>query len=377
MEKFNDIRPFRNDEVKYAFEQLIKEEEFVSVLKFFYQDKYSYFINKLNDINTIDEFQVVFIKPILQGIIDSSISELNFSGTENIESDKPSLFISNHRDIVLDPSLVDLGLHLNNIPTVEIAIGDNLLVKPWIELFVKLNKSFIVRRSLSNRELLASSLLLSEYIRHSIVERKSHIWIAQREGRAKDGNDKTQESLIRMLGMSGETKNLRQSLLPYNISPVSISYEYDPCDGYKALELHTKFLGKTYIKTPQDDLKNMITGIKGNKGKVNFHYSKPINARLSENNESCSRKQSAIIAEYIDDEIYANYRFFDTNKIAYNLLTKTNTFEVSQNKYLEIEDYFLNQLNSVGLNKDELYFILIQYANPVINHLEYKKKTNK
>jgi len=260
------------------------------------------------------------------------------------------------------------------VPTVEIAIGDNLLVKPWIEMLVKLNKSFVVRRSLSGRDLLKSSMLLSEYIRHSIVDRNCYLWIAQREGRAKDGNDRTQESLLRMLSMSGENKDLRNSLFPLNISPVTISYEYDPCDGLKAFELWTKASGKKYVKTPQDDLKNMVTGISGKKGRVNFHFSKSINEQLIACTETDTRKQSATIAEIIDDVIFSNYMLFDTHKTAYNLLTGTETFEIPGQKAAEIKNYFNNQLNSVGLSENEMNFILIQYANPVINHFELKKK---
>lgn len=374
MEKFNDIRPYRNEEFKAAFNQLIQEEEFVSVLKYFFHEKYTLHLEKLQDVKTIDEFQVLLIKPILQGIINSTITDLSFTGAENLSAGQPCLFISNHRDIVMDPSLIDLGLHFNNIPTVEIAIGDNLLVKPWIETFVKINKSFIVRRSLSGRDLLNSSVLLSEYIRHSIVDRSSYLWIAQREGRAKDGNDRTQESLLRMLGLSGNSKDLRNALTPLNISPVSISYEYDPCDGLKALELRTKATGKPFVKSPQDDLKNMITGIGGKKGKVNFHFSEPINELIQQSPETDNKKQSAAIAKMIDNVIFSNYTLYDTHKLAYNLLSETNTFEIAESSAFGIKNYFIQQLNNVGLSENELHFILIQYANPVINHLGIKQK---
>lgn len=370
MEKFNDIRPYRNEEFHQAFEELMKEDEFLSVLKYFFHDNYPLYLEGLKKVKTIDEFQVLLIKPILQGVIDSSITKLSFTGTENLVAGNPCLFISNHRDIVMDASLIDIGLHYNNVPTVEIAIGDNLLVKPWIEMFVKLNKSFVVRRSLSGRDLLKSSILLSEYIRYSILDRNCFLWIAQREGRAKDGNDRTQESLLRMLGLSGKSKDLKNSLLPLNISPVSISYEFDPCDGLKALELWTKDSGKAFVKTPQDDLKNMITGISGKKGNVNFHFSPSINERLNKCNEADPRKEGAAIAEIIDEGIFSNYLLFDTHKAAYNMLTQSRTFEIDEIKAAEIKDYFIHQLNAVGLSENELRFIVIQYANPAVNYLE-------
>ncbi|HBG71040.1 MAG: hypothetical protein A2W93_02950 [Bacteroidetes bacterium GWF2_43_63] len=374
MEKFNDIRPYRNEEFHQAFDLLIKEDEFLSVLKYFFHENYALYLENLKRVKTIDEFQVLLIKPILQGIIDSSITRLSFTGTENLIAGNPCLFISNHRDIVMDPSLIDMGLHFNDVPTVEIAIGDNLLVKPWIEMFVKLNKSFVVRRSLSGRDLLKSSMLLSEYIRNSILVRNCFLWIAQREGRAKDGNDRTQESLLRMLGLSGENKDLRNSLLPLNISPVSISYEFDPCDGLKAMELWMKASGKTYVKTPQDDLKNMITGISGKKGNVNIHFSPSINDRLNECTETDSRKQCGTIASIIDEGIFSHYMLYDSHKVAYNMLTETRTFEIADHKTAEIKDYFVQQLKSVGLSENELSFIVTQYANPAVNYLETIRK---
>jgi len=212
MENFDDIRPYRDEEFQNIFRLLAQEQEFVSVLKYFFHDSYNQQLNLLLKLKSVDDFQEFAIKPVLDGIIAKTTSGLTFTGAGNIPRNHPCLFISNHRDIVLDPSLIDYGLHINKIPTVEIAIGSNLLIKPWIELLVRLNKSFIVRRDISGRELLLSSQHLSSYIRHSVTECNRYIWIAQREGRAKDGNDQTQESLLRMLAMSDKSKDLRQSL---------------------------------------------------------------------------------------------------------------------------------------------------------------------
>ncbi|MPM13194.1 hypothetical protein SDC9_59549 [bioreactor metagenome] len=377
MGNFDDIRPYRDEEFAEIFAELVQEEEFVSILKYFFQDAYLLYLDKLKSVKTLDEFQVTLIKPILLGIIQASTSNLTYSGTVNIPVKEPCLFISNHRDIVMDPSLIDYGLHLNNVPTVEIAIGDNLLVKPWIEKLVKLNKSFIVRRSLSGRELLMSSKHLSEYIHHSLAERKCYLWIAQREGRAKDGNDHTQEGLLRMLSMAGDSKDVRQSLQPLNIIPVSISYEYDPCDWLKARELWMKAMGKEFIKTPEDDLLNMVTGIRGHKGNVNFHFAPSINNRLHEVVETEPRQQVEKIATIIDEGIYSSYVLSDTHKTAYNMLTGTNTFDIPEQKSEEIKNYFIGQLEKAGLSENELKYIIVQYANPVINYLKTMEKNQK
>lgn len=374
MENFDDIRPYRDEEFQETFSLLAKEQQFVSVLKYVFQDRADTLINMLKTLTSIDDLQANLIKPFLDGVINKSTQGVTFTGTENIPREKPCLFISNHRDIVLDPSLIDYGLHVNNIPTVEIAIGSNLLIMPWIELLVRLNKSFIVRRDVTGRQLLLSSMHLSSYIRHSVTECHRYIWIAQREGRAKDGNDLTQDSLLRMLAMSGKSKDMRQALMPLNIVPITISYEYDPCDGMKAAELAIKASNQPFTKTPDMDLQSMVTGIKGNKGHVNIHFGKPINEDLAKCAENDVHKQASAIAKIIDQAIFQSYSLYDSHKVAYNLMTGTDHFSVSKEKTTEIQSYFLKQLANSGLTENELPFIVMQYANQTKNYLSVTGK---
>ncbi|PKP02658.1 MAG: acyltransferase [Bacteroidetes bacterium HGW-Bacteroidetes-6] len=374
MENFDDIRPFRDDEMENAISKLIVEDEFVSILKYFFKENYLHYLENLKTVRKADDFQVFLIKPILYGLKAQSMSELTFSGIENIPTDKPCLFISNHRDIVLDPALLDLVLHLNNIPTVEIAIGSNLLIKPWIEVLVRINKSFVVRRDVTGRELLRSSLHLSQYIRGNITERGSYTWIAQREGRAKDGNDNTQESLLRMLALSGESKNIAESLMPLNIIPVSISYEFDPCDGLKARELWMKGTGQDFVKSPKDDLISMELGMRGQKGYVHFHFDKPITSELASIASLGIHEQSEAIAKMIDQRIFASYKLSDTQKAAYNIHFGSNKFEISESKSAELKQYFMKKLGEVGLGQNELPYIIQQYANPAANFLKTTEK---
>ncbi len=374
MNTFDDIRPFRDHEIGTAIGKLLQEDQFTGILKYFFREKTSDYIDHLKKITTADEFQVFLIKPIIFGLKEKSMSELSWSGIENVPSDQACLFISNHRDIVLDPALLDLVLHLNHLPTVEIAIGSNLLIKPWIETLVRINKSFIVRRHLAGRELLRSSLHLSEYIHHNITERNCFTWIAQREGRAKDGNDHTQESLLRMLSLAAKTKNIAEALQPLNIVPVSISYEYDPCDGLKARELFTKAQGQEWRKTAQEDLLSMEMGMMGKKGHVHFHFCPSIKNDLHELASLPAQNQAAEIASLIDHRIHKSYRLFDTHKASYQIQSGDHSFGISDSTADSLEAYFLQKLADTGLDKQYLPFIRMQYANPVINFLKTKNE---
>lgn len=373
MENFDDIRPFKDSEYESVIKQLLSEDEFIFLLKNIYGEKYKYCIAALEKVKSHDEFIKAFVKPLLEIFINKTIAELKYSGIEKINTAEPCVFISNHRDIVMDPSLISYGTYTNNLPIAESAIGNNLLIRPWIEIFVKLNKAFVVKRNISGRELLLSSIHLSNYIKYSILEKKSFVWIAQREGRAKDGNDQTQSSLIRMLAMSNKDLNIVDAIQKLNISPISISYEFDPCDGLKAKELFLKSKDNNFQKSQEDDLKSMETGITGFKGNVVVCYSNSINddlEKIKSNKEFCNQET---IAKIINNKIFKNYHLFDTHKVAYNLTTQTNTFKVEPEKELEIKKYFLNQLLSVGLSENELPFILMQYANPVKNQISAEK----
>jgi hypothetical protein len=274
-------------------------------------------------------------------------------------------------------------LHNDKSPTTcEIAIGDNLLIYPWIRTLVRLNKAFIVRRNISRHELYESSLLMSRYMRHVIQEKHENIWIAQREGRAKDSSDQTQVSLLKMLAMSGSggTAGAVESIKALNIVPLTISYEYDPCDYLKAQEFQQKRDNPSFKKSRQDDLDNMKTGIFGYKGRVHYHCGTPINQWLDELKDLPRNEFFATLSQRMDNEIHRGYRLYTCNYIALDLLTNTKNFS---NHYTDadmqrFEQYLAGQMAKITLpNKDEAYLrerLLTMYANPVRNQLSAKSQ---
>jgi 1-acyl-sn-glycerol-3-phosphate acyltransferase len=309
-------------------------------------------------------------------VAQNTTFSLTISGRSRLpEGHVPCTFISNHRDIVLDAAFLNVMLYDVGYGMTQVAIGDNLLISPWIEKLVRLNNSFIVKRGLSGRQQLEASALLSAYIHHTIKETQESVWIAQREGRAKDSDDKTQHSILKMLNMGGD-KDILSNLMELNIVPVAISYEFDPCDFLKAKEFQQKRDNADYAKSKRDDLLNMETGILNNKGRVHFTIGSPINPQLTrldnitDKNELYSR-----IAAIIDKEIYKHYRFYPCNYVAYDMLTNSGRF--SSNYGLkdkkQFEAYLQGQLDKIVFpDKDEGYLrnrILEMYTNPLKNHL--------
>ena len=287
--------------------------------------------------------------------------------------------MSNHRDIVMDSALMDLVLFRAGLDSVEIGIGDNLLAAPWIRTLVRINKSFIVQRGLPVREMPKAFLELSGYIRHAITKKQTGVWIAQREGRAKDSNDRTQESILKMFALSG-TKSFIENLKELNICPATISYEYDPCDYLKAKEFQQKRDNANFKKSPQDDLLNMKTGIMGDKGHVHFTFTPSINSELEQIEASIDNRKEQIeeIVKLIDKRIHSNYTIYPINKIAYDELLNTTRFttEISSKERSEVESYLEQQLNKIVFpNKDYDFLrhkLLEMYANPLINQLATK-----
>ena len=284
-------------------------------------------------------------------------------------------FVSNHRDIVLDSALLSVLLIGNGFPTtVEIAIGDNLLIRPWIEKLVRVNKSFIVRRSVGIREMLAASSLMSRYMHFAIAEKHENIWIAQREGRAKDSNDRTQESVLKMMAMGGEGTPTER-LAALRIVPLSISYEYDPCDYLKAQEFQQKRDNPDFRKSKADDLQNMQIGIFGRKGRIHYQAAPCINTWLDEVKDLPKGEFFAEVARRMDQAIHRGYRLYPGNYVAADMLKGEQTFA---DRYTEAEaatfrQYLEGQLAKVQLPAPDMPFlreqILTMYANPVFNQL--------
>jgi 1-acyl-sn-glycerol-3-phosphate acyltransferase len=369
--KFNEIRSYDDSEVEKVVKHLAKEKMFKNlVLQFIPSLTVRQLHEKLSNIKTIYQFQTEILYPIAKSIIKKSTQGLSYEGLENLEKDKPYLLISNHRDIVLDPSFLNLILYENGIKTSEIAIGNNLLIYSWIKDMVKLSKSFVVKRNLGMSQIYDQSMLLSSYIREVITKKRTSVWMSQREGRTKDGDDKTQQTVLKMLAMSTD-KAFAEGFSELNILPVSISYEYEACDILKAIEMRDKLLKTFNFKTAKDDLKNMLTGLMGQKGRIHFSFGKPINESLGQfariENKAEQYRQLAVL---IDEQIYKNYRLFPVNYIAYDVLNKSNIFrdKYSQEEKAEFINYIYRKLSKVKDDSGLLESFLIGiYANPVKN----------
>ena len=378
IEQFNDIRPYEPEEMKQAFNDLLNDRQFSLIMKGFAPWLPKFLRNGLlrlafTGVKSPLDFQKRFMKPVVNYIIRKHTDGCTFDDKalkpqiSNLKSQARYTFVSNHRDIVLDSAFLDLLLFKHGYPTtVEIGIGNNLLIYPWIKRLVRMNKAFTVRRGLSAHEMFESSQLMSSYIHFAVTKKKENIWIAQREGRAKDSDDRTQESVLKMLAMGGDLKEL-------NIVPLTISYEFDPCDYLKAQEFQQKRDNPAFKKSKQDDLDNMKTGIFGYKGRVKYHCGTPINAWIDELKELPKNEFFAQLAQRMDKEIHRGYTLYPCNYIALDDLNG-NTEQSSHYTDADrqrFEYYLKGQLAKIKLpNKDEAFLrqkMLEMYANPVKN----------
>ena len=348
-QEFDAIRPWEPEDLPEVFDRLLANEQFKQVLAYLYP-------------------QVPFeMKKAATGC------EMDCTA---IDSSRRYTFISNHRDIVLDSAILDVLLVDNKFTTTcEIAIGDNLLSLPWVKDLVRVNKAFIVERALSMRQMLMSSKRLSDYMHFAVKEKNENIWIAQREGRAKDSNDRTQKSILQMMSMGGEG-SIIERLMQLHLVPLSISYEYDPCDYLKAKEFQQKRDNAEWKKGPTDDLVSMQTGIFGFKGHVHYHAAPCLDGYLAQMDPETPKQDIYNkVATYIDKQIHANYMLYPGNYVALDLLEETSAHA---DKYTEaekatFEQYIAGQLQKIDLpNKDEAFLrerMLTMYANPVRNYL--------
>ncbi len=376
---FDEIRPYRDCEVNTILTRLLKEPFLAEALPYVSPEtSVAQLADVAGSIHSTHDFQIKIILPIMERLIrKTTAGGVQLLGLENIDRNRAYLFMSNHRDIVLDAAFLNTCFMQENIPLSEVAIGDNLLLAKWIRDLVRLNRSFIVQRgNMSPRAFLESSKRLSAYIRHTITDSSRSVWIAQREGRAKDSDDRTQEALLKMLNMSGKTKSPAENLVELAICPLALSYEYDPCDFLKAKEFQQKRDNPEYKKAPQDDLLSMQTGIFGQKGRVVLRFAGDVGKELAAISATADNAdQLALAAALIDKHIYRNYVIFSNNKVAYDLLLETNRFEseYSPEEKLTFENYLQKQLDKIDLpDKDTAFLrrkILEMYANPLINQL--------
>ncbi|MBR0165607.1 MAG: 1-acyl-sn-glycerol-3-phosphate acyltransferase [Prevotella sp.] len=384
LKEFDEIRPYEPEEMSQAFGDLIHDRQFQLVLKGFapwLPKSVRNGVLKLafKGVKTPLGFQLRFMKPIVQYVIKRHTDGTSFDDS-SLPADKSLryTFVSNHRDIVLDSAFLDLLLIKAGHPTtVEIGIGDNLLIYPWIKRLVRMNKAFTVRRGLSPKETLRSSQVMSRYIHHAVLEKKENVWIAQREGRAKDSNDRTQESVLKMLAMGApdELVNPADRLRELNIVPLTISYEFDPCDYLKAQELQERRDNPAFKKSRQDDLDNMKTGIFGYKGRVHYHCAAPINQWIDELSELPKNEFFSALAQRMDKDIHRGYQVFPCNYIALdNLNGKTEyAAHYTDADRQRFDTYLSGQLAKITIpDKDETFLrecLLNMYANPLRNKL--------
>jgi len=375
--EYDDIRPYCDSEVSEVIERLIKNDDFLKfALQLFPDLSREKIEGSLSQVKSVDDFQSMFIVPLANNIIKNTTKGISIEGLDKLDNNESYLFISDHRDIILDSALLNILLYQNDFSTTEIAIGSNLLIKPWISDLVKLNKSFVVKRNSSVRDMLVNSNHLSSYIEHAINKKKSSVWIAQREGRTKDGDDRTQQSLLKMLQMGGN-KTFSEHFKALKIVPVAISYEYEPCDALKSRELFLKETEEGYKKTPKDDLLSMLKGLINEKGRVHFRVGKPISKMLDVIEEmDDSRDKFKALADLIDYKIHKNFKLWPDNYIAFDILNKTDEY---REKYTDEEkELFLKhmdkKLGTVEGDHERLKEIFFEiYANPVKNQIELTK----
>lgn len=376
-QEFDAIRPYTPEELPAVFEELFADPEFLAVVQQVMgpQATPEVLRAQLAQCQTILDVQKTFFLPLILDLLKRCSDGCHMDSSALPDKMVGYTFVSNHRDIVLDSALLSVLLIGNGFPTtVEIAIGDNLLIRPWIEKLVRVNKSFIVRRSVGIREMLAASSLMSRYMHFAIAEKHENIWIAQREGRAKDSNDRTQESVLKMMAMGGEGTPAER-LAALRIVPLSISYEYDPCDYLKAQEFQQKRDNPDFRKSKADDLQNMQIGIFGRKGRIHYQAAPCINTWLDEVKDLPKGEFFAEMARRMDQAIHRGYRLYPGNYVAADMLKGEQAFA---DRYTEAEaatfrQYLEGQLAKVQLPAPDMPFlreqILTMYANPVFNQL--------
>lgn len=379
--EFDNIRPFEPEELPQAFSRMLADPQFRQVLAFALPGvPFEKVRDKMLACKTNFEFQLSFCYGFVQLLIDKLTTGCDMDASA-IDKDGRYTFVSNHRDIVLDSGFLDkLLIDAGFKTTCEIAIGDNLLSLPWVKDLVRVNKSFIVRRGLSPRETLTASKLMADYMHFVINEKHDNIWIAQREGRAKDSNDRTQPAILKMMAMGGGKDSIVNKLLRLHIVPLSISYEYDPCDFLKAKEFQQKRDNPDWKKSAEDDITSMQTGITGYKGRVHYQCAPCIDAWLGTiSHDTPKTEVFDIIAKHIDHEIHRNYRMYPSNYIALDMLEggDTHAGHYTDNDKAAFTKYLDGQLAKIDLpQKDEPYLterMLTMYANPAINFINATK----
>ena len=373
MSKFDSIRFYHDEEVPKVLQNIAHHPMVKSLIDYTFPEYSDEQVNELvNSIRSIRDFQSKIIYHTLQQVLKNTSEGLSSSGFENLDDNTSYLFISNHRDILLDTSFLNVLLMEHGKIMTGSAVGDNLVQKQLFMDLAKLNRNFIVKRGLSPRELLESSKLLSEYMHHLLKEDNRSVWIAQREGRTKDGNDATHQGVLKMIGMACNEDSMMDYFKNLRIVPVTISYEYDPTDKLKMPQLMAKMADELYIKDKNEDFLNLMSGVVGQKKRIHLHVGKALNTELDtiKNETTNVNKQIQMLAKVIDEQIISNYKLWPTNYIAYDLLNDTDRFA---NEYTDKEkQLFLRRLElKVDKGNEAVVDTFLEmYANPVVNKLK-------
>lgn len=387
-EEYKDIAPYDDEQFAEKMEELVNDPGFENAIQYVLPGSdFRQLVDTLRKITNKDEFQQKVMLSILRRLEEGTTNGVTDSGLDNIDPSHPRLFISNHRDIVLDASFLGLVMIRHGLPAQEVALGDNLLIYDWIENLVRLNKGIIVKRNLRLTKALEAAKQLSGYIHYCINQKKESVWIAQREGRAKDSNDVTQESVLKMLALSGDTDNIARRLMELHVTPVAISYEFDPNDYLKATEFLARRRDPDFKKSQKDDLRSMETGLLKHKGRVHFAICKEINPELDKMADTADKVEIIRhICAVIDKEIHSNYEIYPVNCYAYDKVEGTSEFSAryTPRQAAQYEAYFNGQLDKVKLEDitpEEREFMLgamlKMYANPLRNKIIASKETNR
>jgi 1-acyl-sn-glycerol-3-phosphate acyltransferase len=374
MQRFDSIRPFYDTEVNEAIHSSVNHPMMKALMGFTFPDvDEEVWKDQLKRTHSIRDFQCNFIYKSVQNVLAKSSEGLTTSGFEKLEPNTSYLFISNHRDIILDTSLLNVALFDHGLVMTASAIGDNLVKKSFLKTLSKLNRNFLVQRGLPPRELLESSKLMSEYIGQLLLRENRSVWIAQREGRTKDGNDATHSGVLKMLAMGSDETNLMDYFKKIKIVPVSISYEYDPTDALKMPQLIAEANDEIYIKEKNEDFVTLLSGIIGQKKRIHIHVGDILNKELDKiaKDFDNTNKQVQALAQTIDDSILQSYKLWPTNYIAYDLLNKSTTYS---HFYTENEKSLFERRLEMRIDENNPQMVesfLAMYANPVVNKSKY------
>ena len=371
---FSDIAPFNDEEAAAALARVSIHPNVPWISKFLFPDKPNTFLGDvLRNIHTVDEFQQIVMSKAIQWVIDNTITEFTYDGVEKIKQIGGTyLAMSNHRDIILDPALTQMVLMWNGLPETQICVGDNLLKQKTVELLIRSNRMIKVIRGISARELYLSSQVLSRYIRETITSGTGSVWIAQRQGRTKDGIDITEQGLLKMVDMSG-TQDFVKNFMEVHIVPMSISYEYEPCDVMKARENLIKRSTGTYVKGEDEDLQSIMIGIKQPKGHVHLQVGDPLTEEEIREASYCDKNDRyQSIRHAVDRRVIEGYKLWKTNYMAYDIVNKTDKYASQYTKadMEAFEGYLAQQLILVEstLDRNEMYNELLKiYSNPVVS----------